>query len=113
MKSTFDEFEEDYEVKLWITLSLVDNDPYLSIKSKLRELNKSGYKPERYIEFANSIFAYKDQQACMSELAEILAGSKPEFEKIKDCSYFRSMREIIQPRSIEKLDDFYDKCLKA
>lgn len=102
----------DYEINLWLGLSLLDEDPHASLVRKLKEMRRLAPESiETYLEHANALLDWQvTRPLLINFLTETLVGSKPTLDKIEDCLRIRDERSNLEEAMMFKLEDFIDQC---
>lgn len=100
----------DPETKLWLALSLLDVDPHVQIRSRLKQLYKM--QPESinpYLDLANVLLQLPDMDAA-NLLVDAVVNSKPAMDKLEDCATLKVLRSNLTPKNFERLEAFIERC---
>jgi inorganic triphosphatase YgiF len=100
----------DPEINLWLALSLLDVDPHVQIRTRLKQLYKSQPQDiDPYIELSNVLLELP-HDAAANFLVEALVVSEPAMDKLEDCATMKVLRSRLTPKNFELLESFIERC---
>lgn len=105
----------DLEVKLWLGLSLLEEDPHRGLLSKLKHIRKvSPDFLESYLTFANELLEWEiHRPQLINNLVEALVTSAPSLDKIEDCLKIKEELSNLEHEKVLALEEFLDQCRGA
>lgn len=100
----------DPEINLWLALSLLDTDPHVQIRKRLRDLylvKPEGIEP--YINLANELLELPPRDAT-NYLVGAVVTSTPSKDKLEDCATLKVLRSNLTLENFELLETFIERC---
>lgn len=105
----------DLEVKLWLGLSLLEEDPHKSMVAKLKHIKATS--PEQlppYLEYSNKLLEWDiHRPGLVNLLLDALVNSEPSLDKIEDCLKLKNESSNLEHEKVLVLEDFLDSCRKV